>query len=79
VDSSNRYRHGKSDYGETEIGLSVVAIVELIHGVQRAGTDKRRQRHQALRGRTDQAVSRGPNYPYPAEPPVATATAHAVF
>jgi predicted nucleic acid-binding protein len=27
----------KSDYGETEIGLSVVTIVELIHGVQRAG------------------------------------------
>ena len=38
----------KSDYGETEIGLSVVTIVELIHGVQRAGTDERRQRRQAF-------------------------------
>ena len=38
----------KSDYGETEIGLSVVTIVELIHGVQRAGTEERRQRRQAF-------------------------------
>jgi predicted nucleic acid-binding protein len=29
----------RSDYGETEIGVSVVTIVELIHGVQRAGTE----------------------------------------
>lgn len=35
-------------YGETEIGLSVVTIVELIHGVQRAGTEERRQRRQAF-------------------------------
>ena len=38
----------KSDYGETEIGLSVVTIVELNHGVQRAGTEERRQRRQAF-------------------------------
>jgi len=38
----------RSDYGETEIGLSVVTIVELIHGVQRAGTEERRQRRQAF-------------------------------
>lgn len=38
----------KEDYGETEIGLSVVTIVELIHGVQRAGTEERRQRRQAF-------------------------------
>ena len=38
----------RSDHGETEIGLSVVTIVELIHGVQRAGTEERRQRRQAF-------------------------------
>jgi len=38
----------KSDYGETEIGLSVVTIVELIHGVQRAVTEEHRQRRQAF-------------------------------
>ena len=38
----------RTDYGETEIGLSVVTIVELIHGVQRAGTEERRQRRQAF-------------------------------
>ena len=38
----------KGEYGETEIGLSVVTIVELIHGVQRAGTEERRQRRQAF-------------------------------
>lgn len=38
----------RSDYGETEIGLSVVTIVELIHGVQRAGAEERRQRRQAF-------------------------------
>lgn len=35
-------------YGEEEIGLSVVTIVELIHGVQRAGTEERRGRRQAF-------------------------------
>jgi predicted nucleic acid-binding protein len=30
----------KSDYGETEVSLSVVTIVELIHGVQRAGREE---------------------------------------
>ena len=38
----------KTHYGETEIGLSVVTIVELTHGVQRAGTEERRQRRQAF-------------------------------
>ena len=38
----------RSEYGETEIGLSVVTIVELSHGVQRAGTEERRQRRQAF-------------------------------
>lgn len=38
----------RSDYGETDIGLSVVTIVELIHGVQRAGTEERQHRRQAF-------------------------------
>jgi tRNA(fMet)-specific endonuclease VapC len=38
----------KSGYGEIEIGLSVVTIVELTHGIQRAGTEERRQRRQAF-------------------------------
>jgi tRNA(fMet)-specific endonuclease VapC len=38
----------KSGYGEIEVGLSVVTIVELTHGVQRAGTEVRRQRRQAF-------------------------------
>jgi predicted nucleic acid-binding protein len=38
----------KADYGEIEIGVSVVTIVELMHGVQRAGTEERRQRRQTF-------------------------------
>ncbi len=38
----------KTAYGEIEIGLSVVTIVELTHGIQRAGTEERRQRRQAF-------------------------------
>lgn len=38
----------KTDYGEIEIGLSVVTIVELVHGVQRAQTEERRARRQAF-------------------------------
>jgi tRNA(fMet)-specific endonuclease VapC len=40
--------HFKAAYGEIEIGLSVVTIVELTHGIQRAGTEERRQRRQAF-------------------------------
>lgn len=40
--------HFKTSYGEIEIGLSVVTIVELTHGIQRAGTEERRQRRQAF-------------------------------
>jgi predicted nucleic acid-binding protein len=35
-------------HGDIEIGLSVVTIVELTHGIMRAGTDERRQRRQAF-------------------------------
>ena len=38
----------KTGYGEIEVGLSVVTIVELIHGIQRTITDERRQRRQAF-------------------------------
>ena len=38
----------KTGYGELDVGLSVVTIVELTHGVQRAGTEERRQRRQAF-------------------------------
>ena len=34
--------------GETEIGLSVVTIVELTHGVQRAKLEAQRQRREAF-------------------------------
>ena len=38
----------KVGYGEVEVGLSVVTIVELTHGVQRAGTEERRRSRQAF-------------------------------
>jgi tRNA(fMet)-specific endonuclease VapC len=38
----------KTSYGEIDVALSVVTIVELTHGIQRAGTDARRQRRQAF-------------------------------
>ena len=50
----------RTDYGETEIGLSVVTIVELIHGVQRAKTEERRLRRQAF---VDELIRRLPVYP----------------
>jgi predicted nucleic acid-binding protein len=40
--------HFKTDYGEIEIGLSVVTVVELTHGIQRAKLEERRQRRQAF-------------------------------
>ena len=38
----------KRRFGDIEVGLSVVTIAELTHGVQRAGTEERRQRRQAF-------------------------------
>ena len=35
-------------HGEIEMGLSMVSIVELIHGIQRAKDDQRRTRRQAF-------------------------------
>jgi tRNA(fMet)-specific endonuclease VapC len=38
----------KTSCGEIEVGLSVVTVVELTHGIERADTDVRRQRRQAF-------------------------------
>jgi predicted nucleic acid-binding protein len=38
----------RAAHGEVEMGLSVVTIVELVHGIQRAGDEERRQRRQAF-------------------------------
>jgi RHS repeat-associated protein len=54
----------KTGYGETEIGLSVVTIVELTHGVQRAKLDERRQRRQAF---VDELIRDVPVYPVTVE------------
>jgi predicted nucleic acid-binding protein len=35
-------------HGDAEVGLSVVTVVELTHGVQRAGTEPTRGRRQAF-------------------------------
>jgi tRNA(fMet)-specific endonuclease VapC len=35
-------------YADTEMGLSVVTIVELVHGIQRAKDEQRRVRRQAF-------------------------------
>lgn len=50
----------KKDYGEIEVGLSVVTIVELTHGIQRADTEDRRLRRQAF---VDELIRDVPVYP----------------
>ena len=50
----------QSAYGETSIGLSVVTIVELIHGVQRAKDETRRVARQAF---VDELTRDVPVYP----------------
>jgi predicted nucleic acid-binding protein len=35
-------------FGETEMGISVITLAELTHGVQRAKTNAQRERHQAF-------------------------------
>jgi tRNA(fMet)-specific endonuclease VapC len=54
----------QSDYGEVEIGLSVVTLVELVHGVQRAGTEERRDRRQSF---VDELVRDVPVHPVTVE------------
>jgi tRNA(fMet)-specific endonuclease VapC len=38
----------QAEHGEIEMGLSVVTVVELIHGIRRAGDEQRRVRRQAF-------------------------------
>jgi predicted nucleic acid-binding protein len=54
----------RTGYGEIEIGLSVVTIVELTHGIQRAGTEERRQRRQAF---VDELIRDVPVHPITVE------------
>jgi predicted nucleic acid-binding protein len=56
--------HFKTVYGETEIGLSVVTVVELTHGIQRAKADDRRQRRQAF---VDELIRDVPVHPVTVE------------
>jgi tRNA(fMet)-specific endonuclease VapC len=54
----------KTGYGEIEIGLSVITIVELTHGIQRAGTEERRERRQAF---VDELIRDVPVHPVTVE------------
>ena len=54
----------KTSYGEIEVGLSVVTIIELAHGIQRAGTEERRQRRQAF---VDELIRDVPVHPVTVE------------
>lgn len=47
-------------YGETELAISVVTVVELTHGIERAQSDDRRKRRQAF---VDELVRDLPVYP----------------
>ena len=47
-------------HGEIEIGLSVVTIVELVHGIQRTKEEQRRVRRQAF---VDELICDVPIYP----------------
>jgi tRNA(fMet)-specific endonuclease VapC len=54
----------KAKYGETEIALSVVTIVELTHGVERAKPNDRRIRRQTF---VDELIRDMPVYPLTVE------------
>ena len=54
----------KTGYGETVIGLSVVTIVELTHGIQRAKLEERRRRRQAF---VDELIRDVPVHPVTVE------------
>ncbi len=56
--------HFKTDYGEIQIGLSVVTVVELAHGIQRAKLEERRQRRQAF---VDELIRDVPVHPVTVE------------
>lgn len=54
----------RMSYGEIEVGFSVVTLVELTHGVQRAVTEERRQRRQAF---VDEPIRDVPVHPVTVE------------
>src|SRR5438874_1491762 len=54
----------KIGYGEVEIGLSVVTVVELTHGIQRAKLKERRHRRQAF---VDELIRDVPVHPVTVE------------
>jgi tRNA(fMet)-specific endonuclease VapC len=56
--------HFTTVYGEIEIGLSVVTVVELTHGIQRAKLEERRQRRQAF---VDELIRDVPVHPVTVE------------
>lgn len=56
--------HFKTSHGEIEIGLSVVTVVELTHGIQRAKLEERRQRRQAF---VDELIRDVPVHPVTVE------------
>ena len=58
------FEYFKTVYGEVEIGLSVVTIVELTHGVRRAKPDERRHRRQAF---VDELIRDVPVHPVTVE------------
>jgi predicted nucleic acid-binding protein len=58
--------HFTTVYGEIEIGLSVVTVVELTHGIQRAKLEERRQRRQAF---VDELIRDVPVHPVTSKPP----------
>ena len=54
----------RENYGETEIGVSVVTIAELTHGVERSKSEAQRQRSQAF---VDDVLATFTVYPVTAE------------
>jgi tRNA(fMet)-specific endonuclease VapC len=56
--------HFEIRFGESEIGLSVVTVVELSHGIQRAKLQEQRQRRQAF---VDELIRDVPVHPVTVE------------
>ena len=56
--------HFRTGYGDIEIGLSVVTVVELTHGIQRANLEERRKRRQAF---VDELIRDVPVHPVTVE------------
>lgn len=54
----------RAAHGETEMALSVVTVVELVHGIERAQDEPRRARRQAF---VDELIRDVPAYPITVE------------